>query len=128
MAYDEGLAQRVREALAERRDVEEKKMFGGLCFLVRGHMAFGIVGDELMLRTGPDAYDEALARPFARQMTFTGKPMKGMIYVGVEGFAEEDELRHWLGRGLAFNRTLEPKSAAKRKTAAQTKSSGKSRR
>ena len=62
MAYDEGLAQRVREALADRSDLSERKMFGGLCFMLGGNMCCGIVGDELMLRTGPEAYDAALAR------------------------------------------------------------------
>jgi hypothetical protein len=115
MAFDEGLAHRIRDALHSRHDVEEKKMFGGLCFLVRGHMAFGIVKDELMLRTGPDAYQEALARPHAREMTFTGKPMRGMIYVGVDGFAEDDELRSWLDVGLEFNSSMEAKNAAAKK-------------
>lgn len=109
MAFDEGLAQRVREALAERHDVAEKKMFGGLCFLVGGHMAAGIVGDELMLRVGPAAYDETLALPHAREMDFTGRALRGMVYVSVEGLETDDALGDWLGRGVAFAASLPPK-------------------
>ena len=80
MAYDEGLAQRVREVLAERSDLSERKMFGGLCFLVNGNMCCGVVRDELMVRVGPDAYDESLSLPHARKMDITGRPMKGFVY------------------------------------------------
>lgn len=82
MAYDEGLAQRVREALPERPDLSERKMFGGLCFMLGGNTCAGIVGEELMLRVGPDSYEDALTRPHAREMDFTGRSLKGMVYVG----------------------------------------------
>lgn len=111
MAYDEGLAHRLRELTEDDADVGEKKMFGGLCFLVSGHMAFGIVGDELMVRVGPDAWAEALGQPHAREMDFTGRSMKGMIYVGVEGFAEDEALAGWVDRGRRFARSLPPKKA-----------------
>jgi TfoX/Sxy family transcriptional regulator of competence genes len=121
MAYDEGLAHRIRDVWADRHDVEEKKMFGGLCFLVRGNMAAGIVRDELMLRVGPDGYQDALEQPHAREMTFTGKPLRGMIYVGTAGFEEDEDLHGWLARSLTFNATLDAKTAkkktAKKKTA-----------
>ena len=68
MASDEGLAQRVRESLSERMDLTEKKMFGGLCFLLGGNIAAGIVGDDLMLRVGPDAHSDAISRPYGREM------------------------------------------------------------
>ena len=109
MAYDEGLAQRVREELADTPALTEKKMFGGLCFLVGGNMACGIVGEELMVRVGPDAYEECLARPNAREMDFTGRSLRGMVYVSAEGVAEDADLSHWTGRGAGFAGSLPPK-------------------
>ena len=109
MAYDEGLAQRIRERLEEREDYGEKKMFCGLCFLRGGNMCAGVVGDELMLRVGPDAYDECLAKPHAREMDFTGRAMKGMVYVGTDGIESDDALAAWLDRGVAFSGALPPK-------------------
>ena len=109
MAYDEGLAQRIREVLADDRRIREKKMFGGLAFLVDGNMCCGVVNDELMLRVGPDAYAEALALPFAREMDFTGRPLKGMVYVGTEGFESDEDLKGWIDRGLTFAGSLPAK-------------------
>ncbi len=109
MAYDEGLAQRVREALTERRDLTEKKMFGGLCFLLGGNMCCGIVGDELMLRVGPEAYEEVLGRDHAREMDFTGRALRGMVYVGVDGIRTDDALESWLEPAVAFAGSLPPK-------------------
>jgi TfoX/Sxy family transcriptional regulator of competence genes len=109
VAYDEGLAQRAREALAHRPDLTEKKMFGGLCFLLGGNMAAGVVGDELMLRVGKDAYDEALTRPHAREMDFTGRALKGMVYVGVEGVENDADLSEWLDTAVNFAGDLPPK-------------------
>lgn len=110
MAYDDTVANRVREALASAdADPVEKKMFGGLAFMVRGHMTVGIVGDELMVRVGKDAHEEALAQPHTREMDFTGKPMTGMVYVGPEGFADYTDLRDWVQRGLDFTSSLPPK-------------------
>jgi hypothetical protein len=109
MAYDEGLAQRVREALVERPDVTEKKMFGGLCFLLGGNMCCGIVGEELMLRVGPDAYDDVLARDHAREMDFTGRALRGMVYVASAGFASGDDLEGWLSSAVEFAGSLPPK-------------------
>lgn len=122
MAFDEGLAQRIREAMEERRDVDEKKMFGGLAFMVRGHMTVGIVGEELMVRVGAEAYEASLALPHAKPMTFTGKALKTMVYVSTDGFESDEDLSAWIERGLAFNATLAPKQKkaakkAKRKTA-----------
>lgn len=109
MAFDEGLAERIRSMVGDDPGVRERKMFGGLAFLHRGNMTFGVVGDELMVRVGPDGWDAALGEPHAREMDFTGRSMKGMVYVGVDGFAEDDDLRAWLDRGLAFARSLPPK-------------------
>ena len=102
MAYDEGLAQRIRETFEGQPGVVEKKMFGGIAFMVQGNMSVGVVGEELMVRVGPDAYDSALAEPHAREMDFTGKPMKGLIYVSPTGIATDDALTDWVFRGLAF--------------------------
>ncbi len=95
MAYDEKLADRIREVLERRRGISEKKMFGGLSFLVNGHMACGIIGDELMVRVGPEAYDAALKKAGAREMDFTGRPMKGMVYVRPSGFRSTPSLKAW---------------------------------
>jgi len=110
VAYDEKLANRVREALARRRGISEKKMFGGLCFLVDGHMACGIIGDQLVVRVGPDAYEEALTKPGAREMDFTGRAMKGMVYVGPRGHGRVPSLKAWVERGLVYARSLPPKT------------------
>ena len=107
MAYDEGLAQRIREVLDDT--ATEKKMFGGLAFLLRGNMCAGVVGEELMVRVGPDAYDESLAQPHARAMDFTGRPMKGLVYVGSAGIEADDDLGAWIGRGIAFAGSLPAK-------------------
>jgi TfoX/Sxy family transcriptional regulator of competence genes len=109
VAYDEGLAQRVREAVGEAGDGEEKKMFGGLCVLLGGNMALGIVGDELMVRVGPEAYAEALALPGAREMDFTGRSLKGFVYVSADVLAEDGTLAEWVRRGVTFARSLPPK-------------------
>ncbi len=102
MGYDEDLAARVRGVLSERDDVLERKMFGGLAFMVSGSMCCGIVGDELMVRVGPDRYEAALSRPHARPMDFTGRPLKGMVYVGRAGLRTARDLGRWVGEGVAF--------------------------
>jgi len=109
MASDEKLAERVRVALKGRRGIAEKKMFGGVAFLSRGNMLCGVVGSDLVVRVGPDAYEEALARPHAREMDFTGRPMKGMVYVAPAGVRTARQLDAWLERGLAFARSLPAK-------------------
>jgi TfoX/Sxy family transcriptional regulator of competence genes len=106
MAYDEGLAERIRERLDEQSGLSEKRMFGGLAFLVGGNMAVGIVKDELMVRVGPAAYDAALAEPHARPMDFTKRPMKGFVFVAPDGFDDDADLSRWLERGLRFAASL----------------------
>lgn len=113
MAYDEGLAQRIRETLADR-DVDagpivEKKMFGGLAFLVSGNMSIGVRDDELMVRVGKDGHEDALAQSHARPMDFTGRPLKGFVYVEAEGIAEDEDLAAWVERGVAFASSLPAK-------------------
>ena len=109
MAYDEGLAERIRGALDERADVAEKRMFGGLAFLVRGHMSVGIVQDKLMVRVGPDDYDRVLRERHVRRMDFTGRPMKGFVYVVPSGYESDAALQKWVNLGLGFVTSLPPK-------------------
>jgi len=109
MAYDEGLAQRVRETLADREGVSERAMFGGVAFMINGNMCCGIVGDRLMVRVGPQAYADALTQPHAHEMDFTGRPMKGLVYVDADGIEDESDLVRWVDRGVAFAGALPPK-------------------
>lgn len=110
MAYDEALAARIRSALATRRHVTERKMFGGIAFMVGGNMACGVIRDELMVRVGADAHDAALAEPHTRVMDFTHRPIKGMVYVGAQGIASDADLAGWVERGAAFAASLPPKA------------------
>ena len=112
MAYDEVLAERVRRALTGRADLSQRKMFGGIAYMLGGNMFCGIVKDQLMVRVGPERYDDALARPHARPMDFTGRPMKGMVYVEQEGCRSDEALQRWVEQGLAFAATLPPKKAS----------------
>ena len=123
MAYDERLALRVRRVLADRRDIEDKAMFGGLAFMARGHMCCGLVQARLMVRVDPQAYDRLLEEPHVRPMDFTGKPMRGFLYVEPGGIASAPALRRWIGRALAFAEGLPPK--AKRKTRTPARSDGR---
>ncbi|MDY7091693.1 MAG: TfoX/Sxy family protein [Acidobacteriota bacterium] len=109
MAYDPGVAQRLREALQERQDIREKKMFGGLAFLLGGNMCCGVVGDEIMVRVGAEAYEAALNHPHARKMDFTGQPLRGFVYVAAEGIEDDEELEDWVQRGVDFAASLPPK-------------------
>lgn len=109
MAYDETLAQRIRELLADKHSVVEKKMFGGIAFMLRGNMCCGIVRDDLMVRVGPERHEEALAQPHARPMDFTGRPMRGMVYVTPEGCRTDEALKRWVELGVKFAATLPPK-------------------
>lgn len=110
MAYDEGLAQRVRELLTDESDVVERRMFGGLAFMVGGHMTFGILGSRGMARLGNDGAALALDEPHVSPMDFTGKNLRSMVFLEEEAIAEDDDLAGWVTRALTFVRTLEPKS------------------
>jgi TfoX/Sxy family transcriptional regulator of competence genes len=117
MAYDEALAARVRAEVASRpeaRDVSERRMFGGLAFMVAGNMFCGIVNNDLMLRVGPDAFDAALTRPGVRPMDFSGRPMRGMVYVSPEGLSAQEALADWLDLTLAYAGQLAPKQPGAR--------------
>ena len=111
MAYDQGLAERIRGVLRDTPGVTEKSMFGGLAFLVRGHMCVGIVRDDLMVRVGADAHDRMVKAPHARVMDFTGRPMKGFLYVAADGYESDPDLHHWVAHALAFLSTLPAKVA-----------------
>jgi hypothetical protein len=110
MAYDEMLADRIRTAVTGLDgDVTERKMFGGLTFMLNGHMFAGVVGQDLMLRLGERAASQALSRPHVREMDFTGRPMKGMVFVepdGLNGLA----LRQWVTEAAVFVRSLPVKA------------------
>ncbi len=109
MAYDEGVAQRVREALDEYPNVSEKGMFGGLAFMLNGHMCIGVVGNELMVRVGPQQYEECLELPHARKMDFTGQPLTGFLFVDEKGFESDKDLLAWVKRAIGFVSSLPPK-------------------
>jgi TfoX/Sxy family transcriptional regulator of competence genes len=109
MAFNEALAARVRQALARRKNVEEKKMFGGVGFLLHGNMLAGVWKDSLIVRLGPDEGDEALREPHVRAFDITGKPMKGWVLVEPAGVEEDDHLKDWIERATKFVRTLPAK-------------------
>ena len=116
MAYDEGLAARIEAVLYGQRGIETKKMFGGLCFLLNGNMLCGIAGgDDLMLRVGPEQYGQVLAMEGAREMDFTGRAMKGMIYVDTAFAEEEAPLAAWIELALNFVKPLPAKKPKPRK-------------
>lgn len=106
MSYDEGLAARVRRAVARRRGVSEKEMFGGIAFLLGGRMFCGIIKEDLMVRVGHRRYDEALRKPLVRPMDFTGKPMTGYVYVAPAGLVKDAALAEWVAWGAEFVSTL----------------------
>jgi len=107
MAYDEKLADRIRQAVGPRPDVTEKKMFGGIAFLQDGKMFVGIVKDDLMVRVGPERYEAALAEAHVRPMDFTGRPMLGYVFVGPSGSRTVKAVERWVERATAFVATLD---------------------
>lgn len=109
MAYAETLADRVREVLAQRADVSERKMFGGIAFMVGGNMAVGVLGEELMVRLDPDDAEQALAESNTRPMDFTGKPMKGMLFVDSVGTEADADLAGWVEAGADHAASLPPR-------------------
>lgn len=111
MAFDEALADRVRDALSGRESVTERRMFGGIVFMLEGNMAVGVAGEELMVRLGPEEAERALAEPHARPMDMTGRPMKSMILVAPEATADDEDLASWVDAGADFAASLPPKPA-----------------
>jgi TfoX/Sxy family transcriptional regulator of competence genes len=114
MAYDEHLANRVRDALSPRRTVTEKKMFGGVCFMLSGHMVCGIVDDKLMVRLAPEEAAARLTEPHVKPMDFTGRPLKGFLYVERGGTKTAAQLREWIERAAAFSKSLPAKTKTQR--------------
>ena len=109
MAYDEELAERLRALFSGRQEIVEKKMFGGIAFMYSGHMCVGINDDMLMARVGPDQYDEAMARLHAQEMDFTGRSLKGFVYVTASGITTEEDLKAWTELCEKFASSLPPK-------------------
>lgn len=109
MAYDEGLAERIRVALGDRPELVEKKMFGGVGFMLLGNMACGVNKDDLIVRVGPEQYEEAVIRPHARPFDFTGRPMKGWVMVAPPGYEDDKDLEGWVDDGVSFALSLPPK-------------------
>ena len=109
MAFDEALADRVRDVLAPRVDLSERKMFGGIAFMLGGNMAVGVIGDDLMVRLEPADAERALAESHTRPMDFTGRPMKNMVFVDSAGTAADGDLASWVEAGADFAASLPPK-------------------
>lgn len=110
MAYDQDLAQRIRELVAAEPDLDEKKMFGGLAFLIGGRMAVSASGQGgLMVRVDPEETDALLAKPHARTFEMRGRAMTGWLRVDADGVATKRQLEPWVGRGVAYARSLPPK-------------------
>ncbi|MGH9718915.1 MAG: TfoX/Sxy family protein [Bryobacteraceae bacterium] len=114
MPYDEQLAERVRKALVGTRGLAERKMFGGLCFLLGGHMCCGIVGRRLVARVGPEVYDQVLRRAHVRPMDFTGKPLRGFVFVMPSGLEDHRSLESWVGEGVRYACSSPKKRQARR--------------
>jgi len=109
MAYDEGLAQRIQEALCDLPGLVEKKMFGGVGFIVQGNMACGVNNNDLIIRVGAEHYEEALAQPHVSVFDLTGRPMKGWVVVGPEGYETDEALKSWVERGVDYALSLPAK-------------------
>lgn len=116
MAYNEKLADRVRESLVNLPNVEEKMMFGGVCFMVNGKMCMGVATDELMCRIDPEREAEALGRNGCRPMDFTGRPMKGYVFVSEEGLKGKKGLEYWINLCLDFNDRAKASKKPKKKS------------
>lgn len=109
MPYSEALAKRIRPQLARRKNVEEKKMFGGIGFLLNGNMLVGVWKDSLIARVGPEQYQGALRESFVSEFDVTGRAMTGWVLVASEGVEDDDQLQEWIGRAMKFVRTLPAK-------------------
>src|ERR1051326_2917129 len=104
MAYSESLALRIRQALGSRHGITEKKMFGGVGFLLHGNMCVGIWKNSLIARIDPDSYEEALKEKYVGEFNITGRPMKGWVLIEADGVEKDDQLTHWIEKSLDFVR------------------------
>jgi TfoX/Sxy family transcriptional regulator of competence genes len=109
MAYNGKLADRIRKVLAGQQGLSERKMFGGIAFMLRGKMCCGVVKDDLVVRVGPKLYEEALAEAHARPMDFTGRPLRGFVFIAPAGHKTDQALAKWVRRAVKFARSLPPK-------------------
>jgi TfoX/Sxy family transcriptional regulator of competence genes len=109
MAHDEVLEQRIQAVLGDRPNLEAKRMFGGVGFMLQGNMACGVHDDYLIVRVGPDRYEEALKAPHVRVFDMTGRPIRGWVAVSAEGAESDNELSAWVQKGIDFALTLPPK-------------------
>jgi TfoX/Sxy family transcriptional regulator of competence genes len=109
MAFDERLADRMREILGPQPDLSEKRMFGGLAFLVAGKMSVGVIGEDLIVRLSPEEAESALAEEGVRPFDFTGRPMKGWVFVGPEVTEDDSNLAEWVEAGVAYASSLPAK-------------------
>jgi TfoX/Sxy family transcriptional regulator of competence genes len=109
MAYDEGLVHRVRAILNDEPGLVEKKMFGGVGFMLNGNMACGVNKDNLIVRVGPDRYEKTVIQPHARPFDFTGRPMKGWLMIGPDGVSGDNDLQDWVNQGITFAKSLPEK-------------------
>lgn len=115
MAYNELLANRVREALVQQENVEEKRMFGGLCFMVNGKMCIGVSNDDLMCRIAPETMEKALEQHSCRPMDFSGKPMKSFVFVDESGWRNKTDFMHWVNLCLDYNPRAQASAKKKKK-------------
>jgi TfoX/Sxy family transcriptional regulator of competence genes len=117
MAFNENMADRVRELIAaQHENVEEKKMFGGLCFMVNDKMCIGVEKERLMVRLDPEKYEEVILKEGCMPMDFTGKPMKGFVFVDIDVLNTQKRLEYWVDLALAYNKIA--KASKKKKKAA----------
>jgi TfoX/Sxy family transcriptional regulator of competence genes len=114
MVYDEALAERVRNALLTVPQVDEKKMFGGITFMVSGQMCCGVLKNDLIVKVGAEGWDEIIAQPHVRPFDFSGRPMVGMVYVAPSGVASDEALHSWIARGVQFVQQNPKKPTRKR--------------
>lgn len=114
MAFDQLLAERIRTLLKRRRGFTEMKLFGGIGFLLHGHMCIGIWKNSLIARVGPDAYKSSLSEFGAREFDITGRPMTGWVMIDAEGIATPADLRAWIDLAVRFVKTLPPKRALRK--------------
>ncbi len=110
MSCDEQLVERVRAVLGRTRGTAERRMFGGVCFTLNGNMACGVVNTDLMVRVGPHRYADALRQPHVREMDFTGRAMKGYVFISAPGIKSNSSLKYWIESGVAYVEALPPKA------------------
>jgi TfoX/Sxy family transcriptional regulator of competence genes len=109
MSYSKALAERIRTILGRRKDIDEKKMFGGVGFLLNGNMLVGVWKQSLIVRLGPEQFQEALKEEFVAEFDITGRPMKGWVLVEPDGLESDEQLKNWLMQAEAFVETLSKK-------------------